>query len=268
MSPDPRYEEPFAWWGPGWQAPAPRGIVELLRDETIDPWTAANLWAALARRWSLAVVAGDSGVGKTTLLTALLDFLPPRTRRVYLRGCFETFAFLSDSTINPLETALLINEISPHLPVYLWGPGVGRILGAAQHGFELLATAHANSVHEFVGALTGSPLHIPAAQTASFNLVVLMERDVANLSGRRVRGVWRLQPTRDGVAVARLDPGSPVLQELHLGTRDHHPDPAASFPLQELTRRQRVLEDLRERHIAELPLAHMFIDTGGRDLDP
>ena len=101
MSPDPRYEEPFAWWGPGWQAPAPRGIADFLRDETIDSWSAANLWAALARRRSLAVVAGGSGVGKTTLLTALLDFLPPGTRRVYLRGCFETFAFLSDPTIEP-----------------------------------------------------------------------------------------------------------------------------------------------------------------------
>jgi type IV secretory pathway ATPase VirB11/archaellum biosynthesis ATPase len=156
-----RYEEPFAWWGPGWPAPAPRGIDDLLRDESIDSWTAANLWAALARRYSLVVVAGASGVGKTTLLTALLEFLPPGTRRVYLRGCFETFAFLSDPTIDPHETALLINEISPHLPVYLWGPAVGRILEAPERGFQLLATAHANSVLDLVGALTGSPLHIP-----------------------------------------------------------------------------------------------------------
>ena len=98
----PRYEEPFAWWGPGWQAPAPRDIADLLRDETIDAWTAANLWAALARRQSLAVVAGESEVGKTTLLTALLDFLPPNTRRVYLRGCFETFAFLVGPGNQPL----------------------------------------------------------------------------------------------------------------------------------------------------------------------
>ena len=180
MSPGPRYEEPFAWWGPGWPAPAPRDIAALLHDETVDSWTGANLWAALARRRSLAVVAGASGVGKTTLLTALLDFLPSPTRRLYLRGCFETFAFMSDSTINPGETALLINEMSPYLPVYLWGPAVSRVLGAAQQGFALLATAHADSVHDLVGALTGSPLHIPAAQTAAFEFVVVLERDEAN----------------------------------------------------------------------------------------
>src|SRR3954469_16961706 len=77
------YSEPFWWWGPGWAAPEVRGIAELLRDETLGSWTAANLWAALARGRSLAVVSGPSGVGKTTLLTALLDFLPPRTRRIY-----------------------------------------------------------------------------------------------------------------------------------------------------------------------------------------
>src|SRR5215217_8012988 len=115
-------------------------MAELLRDETIDAWTAANLWAALARRRSLTVVAGASGVGKTTLLTALLDFLPQGARRIYVRGCFETFAFLADPTINPGETTLLINEMSPHLPVYLWGPAVGRVLEATQRGFNLLST--------------------------------------------------------------------------------------------------------------------------------
>src|SRR5918998_5596007 len=107
VSAGPRYDEPFAWWGPGWPAPAPRDIAQLLREGTIDSWTAANLWAALARRRSLTVVAGASGVGKTTLLTALLEFLPPNTRRIYARGCFETFAFMSDPTVSPLESVLL-----------------------------------------------------------------------------------------------------------------------------------------------------------------
>lgn len=268
MSPDPRYEEPFAWWGPGWQTPAPRDIAGLLRDETIDAWTAANLWAALARRQSLAVVAGESGVGKTTLLTALLDFLPPLTRRVYLRGCFETFAFLSDPKITPSQTALLINEISPHLPVYLWGPAVGRTLEATQRGFTLLATAHADSVHEFVGALTGSPLRIPVARAAAFEFVVVMERAEANVSGRRKSGVWRLEPTRDGVAIAKMQATPPVVHNMSLSSTSHADDSETWFPMQELARRLSLLEDLRERRIGQLPDASLFTDTNGRDLEP
>ena len=267
MTRGPRYEEPFAWWGPGWQAPAPRDIGELLRDETIDSWTAANLWAALARRRSLAVVAGASGVGKTTLLSALLDFLPTPTRRIYLRGCFESFAFMSDSTISPRETVLLINEISPHLPVYLWGPAVSRILEAGQQGFALLATAHADSVHDFVGALTGSPLHVLAGQTAGFEFVVVLERHEANRSGRRIRGVWRMQPTRDGVAIAQMRPAT-TTYDISRETSITEPEPRAWFPTPELVRRQRELEDLRDRRIAQLPITSLFTDTGARDLDP
>ena len=268
MSPDPRYEEPFAWWGPGRQVPAPYGIADLLRDETIDSRTAANLWAGLARRRSLAVVAGGSGAGKTTLLTALLEFLPLGTRRVYPRGCFETFAFLSDPTINPPETALMINEISPHLPVYLWGPAVGRILEASRRGFMLLATAHADSVHGFVAALTGSPLHIRADQTAVFEFVVVLERDAEKQSGRRVRGAWRLEPTRDGVAVAELRPQDSPASDISQEKFPACPDPAVWFPKQELAARQRILEDLRDRRIAHLPIGSVFADTHARDLEP
>ena len=257
MSPEPKYEEPFAWWGPGWQVPTPRGIAELLRDETIDTWTAANLWAALARRRSLVVVAGESEVGKTTLLSALLDFLPPNTRRVYVRGCFESFAFLSDPAIDSSQTALLINEISPHLPVYLWGPAVGRVLGATQRGFTLLTTAHANSVHEFLGALTGSPLRIPLAQAAAFEFVVVMKRDAANLSGRQILGVWRLEPTEAGLAIAEMPLVTPELHDISMQTNPHHLN-TTWFPLQELDHRQRILADLREQRIAQLPIASLF----------
>ena len=269
VNPGPRYDEPFAWWGPGWSAPAPRNIAELLQDESIDAWTAANLWAALARRQSLAVVAGGSGVGKTTLLTALLEFLPSPTRRIYLRGCFETFSFMSDPTIVPDETALLINEISAHLPVYLWGPAVSRVLGTAQRGFTLLATAHADSVHNFVGALSGSPLHVPAAETAAFEFVVVLERHGANRSGRRVRDVWRLQPTRDGVGIAQLPlPPTPTLHDISIQSNIFLSGPGAWFPSHELAARQRALEDLRDRHIARLPGDGLFADTGARGMDP
>ena len=267
MSPGPRYEKPFAWWGPGWQVREPRDIAGLLRDGTIDSWTASNLWAALARRRSLVVVAGESEVGKSTLLGALLDFLPPATRRVYPRGCFESFAFLADPAIDPSQTALLINEISPHLPVYLWGPAVGRVLEAAQRGFTLLATAHADSVHGFVAALTGSPLRIPVAQAAAFEFVVVMERDVANMSGRRVRGVWRLERTRAGVEFAEIA-GPPLsLRDISNETPELNTLSSTLFPYQELVRRQRTLDDLRERRDTPLPLASLFPNGGSADLD-
>jgi energy-coupling factor transporter ATP-binding protein EcfA2 len=260
VCPEPRYDEPYFWWGPGWHTPKPRGIAELLQDGTIDPLSAATLWAALERRRSLAVIAGPSGVGKTTLLTALLEFLPADTKRVYLRGCFESFAFLSDPTVDAEKTALLVNEISPHLPVYLWGAAVERALQAAHNGFTLLATAHAASVQEFVAALTGSPLRISATLIAAIEFVVVLEATTTNQSGRMVQAIWRLRPTREGIALARSPATTDdISQEFPLASTSHNPP---WFPHDEILERTRILTDLRAMTISTLPAAEEGGQTG------
>ena len=194
-----QYHEPFAWWGPVWTPPAARGLLELIRDGTLTAETAGLLWALLARRASLVVVAGPSGAGKTTLLTALLEFLPIGTRRIYLRGCYEPFAFLDDPTVDPRRTVLLVNEISAHLPAYLWGPGVRRTLEAAHRGFALAATAHATSATELIQTLAGYPLRVPLAAIAAVDLVVHLDAWMTNgLVRREVASVTALEPSRDG----------------------------------------------------------------------
>lgn len=253
MRPSTRYDEPFFWWGPGWQERPDRPLADLLRNGTIDPEQAALIWAALARRRSLAVIAGPSGAGKTTLLTALCAMLPEGMRRLYLRGGFETFAFLDDPAIAPGDAALLINEISPHLPVYLWGPAVRRALAARATGYMLLATAHAESAAQFVSMLAGSPLRIPVAEVAAFDLVALLERTGDVESGRRVAGVWGLTPSRDGVVIEEWSVGICTAGDI-----SHEPPTAFSpnrhpFPLAEIARRVQLLTDLRGGQIAKLP---------------
>lgn len=192
-------DDPFAWWGPVWTTPEPRSVLDLIRERTLSAELAALLWALMARRASIVVAAGPSGAGKTTLLTALLDFLPPGTRRVYLRGCYEPFAFLTDPAFDPRRGYLLVNEISAHLPTYLWGPGVRRALAAVRAGYGLAATAHATTVEEFVYALAGYPLRVPAAEIAAIDLVLVLdawrERDVIH---REVRHLASLAPSVGG----------------------------------------------------------------------
>jgi energy-coupling factor transporter ATP-binding protein EcfA2 len=253
MRPATRYDEPFSWWGPGWQERTERSLAELLRDGTIDLERAALLWAALARRQSLAVVAGPSGAGKTTLLTALLAFLPSETRRIYPRGAFETFAFLTDPDAAPRRSALLINEISPHLPVYLWGPAVGRMLAARSAGYMLLATAHAESAVQFVALLTGSPLRVPAAEVAAFDLVVVLEVSREARSGRRVTGLWRMTPAREGIAITEWSVAASALHDIsHEALNPPSPD-LLTVPPAELTRRIDLLASYRDGHLEALP---------------
>ncbi|MCA9881034.1 MAG: hypothetical protein KC442_24715 [Thermomicrobiales bacterium] len=204
MAPPLRYETPFSWWGSGPAPASPLTLPELLGNGTLALEEAAILWAALAQRRSLTVIGGPSGLGKTTLLHALLPALPRETHRVYLRGCYETFAFLSDSRLSPDRCVLLANEISPHLPVYLWGTAVQRTLEARSRGYPLLATAHGRSVTEFVASLTGSPLRVPAPLVASFDLLALVEPS-SSQGGRRLAGLWQLSPgARGGVALDQV----------------------------------------------------------------
>jgi energy-coupling factor transporter ATP-binding protein EcfA2 len=245
------YDEPFFWWGAGWDHASHPDLQALLRGETIDERNAAILWAALARRRSVLVIGGPSGIGKTTLLTAFAALLPADTRRLYLRGSFETFAFLRDATVNPHHAALFINEISPHLPVYLWGPALSRVLDVADQGFALLATAHGESVPQFVSSLTGSPLRIPAPRLAAFEFVALLDSNATVQGGRVVRGVWRLLPTRQGIDVL------PLATAVSLGG-DRHVEPPRiivppPFPAAELEARRRALLALRDGVIEHLP---------------
>jgi energy-coupling factor transporter ATP-binding protein EcfA2 len=178
------------------------------------------------------VVGASSGVGKTTLVTALCELLPAETRRLYIRGCFEDFAFLRDSAIEANRSALLVNELSPHLPVYLWGPGVAEVLRATERGFMVLASAHASSALEFVATLAGSPLQLNPRLIAAFRVVISVGSEEPLSPQARITGVWRMLPTRSGVAIDAL-----AARGLPTGTT---PD-RAWFPPVEISERMQLL---------------------------
>src|SRR3989442_1093495 len=104
-------DEPFGWWGWHWQPAVPLSIMQIMNARSVDTATVALLWAMLARRASVLVAAEPPMAGKTTTLTALLDLLPPDTKRVYLRGHYETFDFAREDGADPKHTYILSNEM-------------------------------------------------------------------------------------------------------------------------------------------------------------
>jgi hypothetical protein len=235
------YSEPFLWWGPVWEPPPVRSLVELIRDGVLTPTLAALLWGMLSRRASVVVAAGPRGVGKTTLLSALLDCYPATSRRLYLRGCYESFAFLDDPLVDPGHGLLLVNEISSHLPAYLWGPGVRRLFQAAGQGFSFAATAHAASVEELVGQLASYPLRVPMSELAAINLVVLMASAEPATDRWRVEQVWTLtQQGPAGLTVAALAERGELLP----AADNRATDAALIPPAAEIERRAELLAGL------------------------
>jgi hypothetical protein len=200
------YDVPIGWWGWSWEPPVPMSVTELLAAGNFDARTAALCWLVLEAHGSILIAAEQPHSGKTTTLTALLDLLPGDLRRVFVRGWAETFDFLRHT--DPQRTLLLANELSSHLPVYLWGPKAVQMFRTLGRGYALASTLHADSAEEVVAQLTGE-LGVDAEDLARVDLLLVMRMyRVGTAYGpiaRRVVSAHRIVPDmRGGVRAVRL----------------------------------------------------------------
>ncbi|MCS7246556.1 MAG: type II secretion system protein E [Thermomicrobium sp.] len=184
---------PSAWWGRfGVRTDEGLSLVDLVRLGSLDAATAAFLWLAMEQRATVIVAAREHGAGKTTLLTALVDLLPPDISRYYLHGWYERFQFVA--THRMADTFLLVNEISDHLPIYLWGKGVRRLFALVAEGWRLGATVHAAGAEDVFAFLQRFPLEVPQDHLLAVDLVVTLGMGVT--SQGPLRRVVRVESIR------------------------------------------------------------------------
>src|SRR2546428_2976569 len=146
-------------------------ITEIVGAGNMDARAAALCGMAIEAHGSLLIAAEHPHSGKTTTLTALLDYLPSKARRIFVRGWSETFDFLQQT--EAAQTLLLVNELSSHLPVYLWGPKAVRLFNTLERGYALGSTLHADSAEEALAQLTGE-LGVAPADLARVDLLMVM----------------------------------------------------------------------------------------------
>ncbi len=172
--------------------PEPRSIVALIADGTLDADLGAELWLLLEARVPVIVAADAQHVGKTTLLTALLAFLPPDARLVELAGESETFDWLPQATelgwpgvghptvggppVRPETTVLLAHELSDHTPAYTWGESARIAVRAASIGYGLAATIHGDSLDDVFGVLRQPPVRLADDELSHLGVVLVMRR--------------------------------------------------------------------------------------------
>ena len=196
------YDVPIGWWGWNWEPPIPMSITQILAAGNFDVRTAALCWLVLESHGSMLIAAEEPHSGKTTTLTALLDLLPRDVRRVFIRGWAETFDYVRHT--DPLRTLLLANELSSHLPVYLWGPKAVETFRTLRRGYALASTLHADSAEEAVAQMTDD-LGVEPTDLARIDLLLVMRMyRVGNAYGaiaRRVVSVHRIIPGLTGEAM-------------------------------------------------------------------
>ena len=270
---------PEGWWGYHWAPPRPMSAVELIGTPAIDSRLMATLWAVVSRRRSVMLSSEAPQAGKTTTLSALVDFLPDGTTGIFVRGWWEEYEWLDD--IEPGTGYLLINEMSDHLPIYVWGRAARGALMLAGKGWGLGATMHADSLEEAVDSLRSS---LGATDEDLAGLTIYLQYSAYETpSGmyRRVEEAWHLRldergalaPVRLGALEGGRSPSMTGAQRLPAppmlatdGGRAtqpfvHDPDAyavlAASLGLtsaalgSELERRGAFLEDLAQRGVCD-----------------
>ena len=146
---DPRDPYERFWWH--YESRRPLSIAQIIALGSVDVHTAALVWLLLEHGASLTVAGPTDpqpGVGKTTTLNALLQFLPEGTALAYMSGMYEDFAFTRLEDIEPEKTYALCNEVSDHLPIYMWGRVARRYLSLPAHGFHVATSVHADTIQD------------------------------------------------------------------------------------------------------------------------
>src|SRR6188508_151771 len=193
---------PEGWWGYHWAPPRPMSAVELIATPAFDGRLMATLWAVVSRRRSVMLSSEAPQAGKTTTLSALVDFLPDDTTGIFVRGWWEDYEWLDE-----IETGtgyLLINEMSDHLPIYVWGRAARGALILAGKGWGMGATMHADSLPEALASLRT----LGATDEDLAGLTIYLQFSAyATPAGmyRRVEEAWHLRLDDEGaLAPVRL----------------------------------------------------------------
>ena len=111
------------------------------------------VWLLLEHGASLTVAGPTDpqpGIGKTTTLNALLQFVPEGTALAYMSGMYEDFAFTQLPDIEPARTYALCNEVSDHLPIYMWGRVARRYLALPARGYHIATSVHADTIDDVI----------------------------------------------------------------------------------------------------------------------
>jgi hypothetical protein len=181
-------------------------IIDLVNSGTLDCKLAALLWLIMEHRSSVLVASMPVFAGKTTLMHALLDFLPPGLRMIGLKGYFEDFKFVEHS--QPQKSYLVSEEISNHgFSEYLWGFKAVKTFRLLSEGYALGATMHARSSEEAILMLyrvLGIPLSLISHMGIIVNLLATNGRTYEDDPIRRISSVDLILPDKEGLAIQVL----------------------------------------------------------------
>jgi hypothetical protein len=169
---DPRDPYERYWWH--YESRRPLSLAQIIALGSIDATTVALIWLLLEHGCSLTVAGPTDpqpGIGKTTTLNALLQFLPEGTALAYMSGMYEDFEFTQLPDIEPDKTYALCNEVSNHLQIYMWGRVARRYLSLPAQGYHVATSIHADTIREVV-QMYQHDLRVPVENIRRLGIII------------------------------------------------------------------------------------------------
>src|ERR1700730_15259081 len=152
----------------------PLATAQIIAQGSVDVEAVALAGLLLEHGVSLTVAGPTDpqpGVGKTTTLNALLQFLPEGTALAYMSGMYEDFSFTKFDNIEPAKTYALCNEVSDHLPIYMWGRVARTYLTLPVQGYHVATSVHADTIAEVL-KMYQYDLRVPVQAVRRLGLIV------------------------------------------------------------------------------------------------
>lgn len=157
-------------------------VFDLLKAGTLDLDLAGYLMARISRGASFMVGANPGGAGKTTVMCALLNFVPGE---VVLTAATETTVqkFLQRGCVAP--TCLICHEIGagPYFG-YLWGKDLREYCALGEQGCMLATNLHADDLDEARSQICVEN-GVPEKHFAAFQLLAFLRVEGGWSSSRR-----------------------------------------------------------------------------------
>ena len=185
--------------------------IDLLAAGTLDLRLAAYLMQTVRKGASILACAGPGGTGKTTLMGALLCFLPAHASiRVVEKP--QPLSWYEEQSDAQAFTWFLAHELGPgSWYSYLWGEGARTFLSMPDKLRFCATTVHADNLGELRRLLQGREIGLSLQDFARLDLVLFIRAIRTQGTGRWRRRVTEVclgtgDPKETHKSICRWDP--------------------------------------------------------------